>query len=49
MPCIKTCKNEKCEYNSNGCYCDAAEIDIDEYGECETFWPKQEEAEDGNN
>ena len=45
MPCIKGRKNVNCEYNSNGCYCDAPEIDIDEYGECETFWPKQEDRE----
>ena len=43
MPWIKTCRNEKCEYNRNGCYCDAPEIDIDEYGDCETFWLAQEE------
>ena len=43
MSCIKGCKNEKCTYNSHGCYCEATEVEIDEYGECETFLPKQEE------
>ena len=43
MPCIRRCKNEKCDYNSNGCYCDALEVEIDEDGECETFWSKQED------
>lgn len=46
MPCIKGCKNEKCEYNSNGCYCEATEVEIDEYGDCATFWAMQEESED---
>ena len=46
MPWIKGCKNEKCEYNRSGCYCDAIEVDIDEYGECETFCRKEEESKD---
>ena len=47
MPCIRGCKNINCNYNSEGCYCEALEIELDERGECVTFWPdnsnKQEE------
>ena len=41
MPNVK-CWNTKCEYNSNGYYCKAMEIEIDTYGDCETFWATQD-------
>lgn len=46
MPNIRTCRNEKCEYNINGCYCDALEVEVDEFGSCETFDTKWEDNED---
>ena len=45
MPSIRGCKNEKCNYNCEGCYCDALEIELDEHGNCATFWPDHEEEE----
>jgi hypothetical protein len=46
LPSIRRCKNKRCEYNIEGAYCEAVEIVIDEFGECEAFEYKQEETED---
>ena len=46
MPYIRTCRNKRCEYNSNGCYCDAIEVEVDDFGCCETFEYEQEDAKD---
>ena len=40
MPNIRTCWNDKCEFNCGGCYCDALEVVIDTYGSCATFEEK---------
>ena len=42
MPCIRRCRNENCECNVDGCYCDAVEVELNEDGVCETFYPKLE-------
>lgn len=40
MPSIRTCWNDRCEYNCNGCYCDAPEVEIGTDGSCLTFEEK---------
>ena len=40
MPCIRSCWNDKCEYNRGGCYCDAEDIEIGTSGSCDTFVEK---------
>ena len=47
MPSIRRCRNEHCECNVDGIYCDAVEVELNEDGVCETFCPKLE-VEDGN-
>jgi hypothetical protein len=42
MPCIRRCRNENCECNVDGIYCDAIEVELNEDGVCETFCPKPE-------
>lgn len=37
MSCIKTCWNNKCKYNCNGCYCNTDDIEIGTDGSCLTF------------
>ena len=42
MPSIRRCRNEDCECNVDGIYCDAIEVELNEDGVCETFCPKLE-------
>lgn len=46
MPCIRGCWNNMCIYNRSGCYCDADEVEIDEYGTCLVMDESKEEATD---
>ena len=41
MPDIRSCRNKKCWYNSEGCYCNASEVEVAEDGSCDTCWYKQ--------
>lgn len=43
MPDIRSCRNKKCWYNSDGCYCNASEVEVAEDGSCDTCWYKQED------
>lgn len=43
MADIRTCYNEKCKYNRNGCYCNGSDIVIDSNGFCEDFEEKEHE------
>jgi hypothetical protein len=36
MPSIRRCRNENCECNVDGSYCDAIEVELNEDGVCET-------------